>query len=156
MDEKSKIEEKPDVESVEPLAEASLHEVSEEFVDKPVDPIYDAHPADEKPAAFTLVIQSWATPIIGVVMLVIGLFGGYYLRPTFSPVSTPAAAVTVEDNATFDTVPDTSSATATVPMSDEERAAQQQRLMTAVVERTRHFLGDPNASVTLIEFSDFQ
>jgi protein-disulfide isomerase len=39
---------------------------------------------------------------------------------------------------------------------DAQSVAQQQELMTAVVERTRHFHGDPNAPVTIIEFSDFQ
>ena len=37
-------------------------------------------------AAVTINIQSWATPIIGLVMLVIGLLGGYYIRPlTLAP-----------------------------------------------------------------------
>lgn len=109
----------------------------------------EAQLPEQKPAAFTLVIQSWATPIIGVVMLIVGLFGGYYLRPVISPDPTPVAAV--EGNSTADTenVP-------TVSTPDATRVAQQQEMMTAVVERTRHFYGDPNAPVTIIEFSDFQ
>ena len=57
--------------------------------------------SERKPAALTLVIQSWATPIIGVVMLTIGLLGGYYLRPTLFPNPTPVAAV--RGNSTSDT-----------------------------------------------------
>jgi hypothetical protein len=104
---------------------------------------------EQKPAAFTLVIQSWATPIIGVVMLLIGLLGGYYLRPALSPNPTPVAAVEGNSTSNTENVP-------VVPTPDATRSAQQQELMTAVVERTRHFYGDPNAPVTIIEFSDFQ
>jgi len=116
----------------------------------------DVGPPEENPAAFTLVIQSWATPIIGIVMLIVGLLGGYYLRPIFSDAATPITTVAVEDNATSEAVSVAGNATATAPMSADERSAQQQQLMTAVVERTRHFLGDPDAPVTIIEFSDYQ
>ena len=108
----------------------------------------EAQLPEQKPAAFTLVIQSWATPLIGVVMLIVGLFGGYYLRPV---ISDPTPVTAVEGNSTSDTenVP-------AAPTPDATRSAQQQEMMTAVVERTRHFYGDPNAPVTIIEFSDFQ
>ena len=105
---------------------------------------------ENKPAALTFVIQSWATPIVGIVMLLAGLFGGYFLRPVLSPVSTPVAVP--EESLSSDT----GDAPLTIPTPDAERAAQQQELMTAVVERTRHFRGDPDAPVTIIEFSDFQ
>ena len=104
---------------------------------------------EDKPAALTLVIQSWATPIVGIIMLVAGLFGGYYLRPVLSPTSTSVAVAERASSVTGD-------APSTIPTPDAERAAQQQELMTAVVEGTRHFRGDPNAPVTIIEFSDFQ
>jgi uncharacterized protein involved in exopolysaccharide biosynthesis len=107
-------------------------------------------PPEDKPAALTLVIQSWATPIVGIVMLVVGLFGGYYLRPVLLPTSTSVALV--EETASSDA----GDAPNTIPTPDTERAVQQQELMTAVVERTRHFRGDPDAPVTIIEFSDFQ
>jgi len=105
---------------------------------------------EEKPAAFTLVIQSWTTPIVGIIMLVAGLFGGYYGRLLLSPETT---SVTVEGNPSTDTG---ISVPVTVPTPDKERAAQQQELMSAVVEQTRHFRGDPDAPVTIIEFGDFQ
>ncbi len=38
---------------------------------------------DKKPA-INISIQSWATPIVGLIMLVIGIYGGYFLRPTNS------------------------------------------------------------------------
>ncbi|NIW46953.1 MAG: hypothetical protein GWN30_20035 [Gammaproteobacteria bacterium] len=104
---------------------------------------------EEKPAALTLVIQSWATPIIGIIMLAVGLLGGYFLRPLITP--DPASVAVQGDTSTSaESVPNT------IPTPNAERAAQQQELMNAVVERTRHFLGDPDAPVTIIEFSDFQ
>jgi len=118
--------------------------------DLELDKEIEEHPKpDNKPAAFTFVIQSWATPIVGIVMLIVGLFGGYYLQSVLT--STPMPVATVEEVSTSSTgiVP------TTVPISDAERAAQQAELMTAVVERTRHFRGDPNAPITIIEFSDF-
>ena len=110
----------------------------------------EENPLEQKPAALTLVIQSWATPIVGIIMLVAGLLGGYYLRPVLSPESAPVLAAEVSTSSETENVP------VAVPTSDAERAAQQQELMAAVVDRTRHFRGDPNAPVTLIEFSDFQ
>jgi len=130
MEENVEIEVQPDLEPAESVAETS--------------------PSEEKPAALTLVIQSWATPIIGIVMLVAGLLGGYYLRPVLSPVSTPGAVVEGSSSS------DAESASLTIPTPDTERAAQQRELMSAVTERTRHYRGDPNAPVTIIEFSDFQ
>jgi hypothetical protein len=43
-------------------------------------------PIDEQPdtqpkTALTINIQSWATPVIGIVALILGLIGGYLLRP---------------------------------------------------------------------------
>lgn len=114
------------------------------------EPEIDVEPIpDEKPAAVTLVIQSWATPIVGVFMLVIGLFAGYFGRPLIAAEQTP---VPVEESASTDA----GDLPAVVPTTDADRAAQQQEMMSAVMERTRHFFGDPNAPVTLIEFSDFQ
>ena len=115
------------------------------------DAVDELPPPDEKPAALTLVIQSWATPLIGILMLVAGLFGGYYLRPVLSATPPPTPVAIVEE------IPpsETEIAPTTGPISDAERAVQQAELMTAVVERTRHFRGDPNAPITIIEFSDF-
>ena len=95
----------------------------------------------QKPPAITISIQSWATPIVGVVMLVLGLLVGYYGRPlipnqTQSETSVNSASPVVLPNA--------------------DNSAVQEKLMETVVAQTRHFKGDPNAPVTVIEFADFQ
>lgn len=98
---------------------------------------------EEQPAraALTITIQTWATPVIGLVMLVLGLLGGYFLRPLISPGGTGS----LPEAQTSTTGTQTQS-------SPEDREA----LMAALVPGVRHFIGDPDAPITLIEFSDFQ
>lgn len=111
-------------------------------------------PQGDKPA-LTVIIQSWWTPALGVFMLVVGLLAGYFGRPLVekgnaagglaaetTPVST--AAVDQSDVGT--------------PSADATLAAisNQEQLMEYLVSNTTHFKGDPNATVTIIEFSDFQ
>lgn len=90
--------------------------------------------------ALTIHIHTWATPIVGLVMLVFGLLAGYAARPLVSPLLsrvTPTPTVIVEENTS-------------------ETTTGQQDLKEIVVAQTNHFLGDPQAPVTLIEFSDYQ
>jgi hypothetical protein len=96
--------------------------------------------------ALTIVIHSWATPIVGALMLMIGLQGGYFGRPLLAQQSS-AGAVSPQAGAS-------SPVAATVAAQD--RTTNSAELMAFVVGQTRHFKGDPNAPVTLIEFSDFQ
>ena len=86
--------------------------------------------------AITINIQSWATPLVGVVMLIIGLLGGYYGRPLVSDTKEPI----------------TDSQSITPPQA----GAGNEEVMAYLVSQTRHFKGDPDAPVTLIEFGDFQ
>jgi len=86
--------------------------------------------------AITINIQAWATPIVGFVMLVVGLFGGYYGRPLLGNNGEPV------------TVPPTITSAPTGGGNEE--------MMTYLVSQARHFTGDANAPVTLIEFGDFQ
>lgn len=100
----------------------------------------------KSPQAMTINIQSWATPIIGFLMLVVGLLVGYYVRPLTlaqaSNVTTSPAAL--------------SAITSPVAIPTTDQAAAQKNLMASVVAKVRHFKGDPNARVTIIEFGDFQ
>jgi protein-disulfide isomerase len=97
-------------------------------------------PVGEKPA-LTLVIQSWWTPALAVIMLVVGLLAGYFGRPliTNSPADAGGGVAVA-----------TANPTATVDPQ------QIQQLMDSIVSKTTNFQGEPNAKVTLIEFSDYQ
>lgn len=100
-----------------------------------------ASPEARKQPAVTITIQSWATPIVGVVMLVLGLLVGYYGRPF--------TRAEIQSEASVNSAPPV-----VIPTADN--SAAQQQLMETVVAQTRHFRGDPNAPVTIIEFGDFQ
>ncbi len=111
---------------------------------------------EEKKPALTVVIQSWWTPALALLALVVGLLLGYFGRPLLNKstdTSGDVAAVTtpiVTDSANQPLLP-----TAEV---DPTMAAinSQEQLMAYLVSNTTHFKGDPNAAVTIIEFSDYQ
>lgn len=86
-------------------------------------------------------IQSWMTPLVGLAMLAVGLAAGYWLRPgglSAAPTPTPVSEVTATAEPTRNV------------------SAARQAFMDTLIAQTRHFRGDPNAPVTMIEFSDFQ
>lgn len=93
-----------------------------------------------RPPALTINIHSWATPLVGIVMLVIGALSGFYARPV---VLGQLPQTTTEQNPA-----------AAIPT--EDRSAAQQQLMASLTPKVRHFLGNSNAPVTIIEFGDFQ
>lgn len=96
-------------------------------------------PGEPKPA-FTINFYSWATPIVGLVMLLVGLAGGYFGRPLL----------------TQDGKQPESQATAPAVSLPEEAPQSAEEMMDLLVGQVRHFKGDANAPVTIIEFSDFQ
>ncbi len=83
--------------------------------------------------------KNWMTLIVGIVMLLVGVGVGYMGRGAFGPEAIAASGT----------------ATA-VAYAVQTRAVTNQEVMKAIVAQTNHFRGDPNAPVTLIEFSDFQ
>jgi len=95
----------------------------------------------QKPPAITISIQSWATPIVGLQMLVLGLLVGYYVRPLMPNQSQSEASVNSESP---------------VVIATADNSAAQQKMMETVLAKTRHFRGAANAPVTIIEFADFQ
>jgi protein-disulfide isomerase len=105
-----------------------------EFPDPPRDP--------SKPV-LVINIHSWATPIIGVVMLVVGLTAGYFGRPLIANVKPAETQAASQEQASGQ-------------VSQEQSAASTPTLIEYLTGQTRHFQGDQNAPVTLIEFSDFQ
>jgi hypothetical protein len=93
----------------------------------------------EMKPALTIHIQTWATPIVGVVMLIVGLFGGYYGRPASADVGEQAAVPQVNE-----------------PAPSKDTGVGNAEKMAFLVPQIRHFKGDPDAPVTLVEFGDFQ
>jgi hypothetical protein len=86
-------------------------------------------------------------------MLGLGIAIGYLLRPAIAGLVTPATATPLAALAAPDTGEASTLPTATPDMAQATQAAA---VMEAVIARTRHFKGNPNAPVTLIEFGDFQ
>ena len=83
--------------------------------------------------------RSFPIIIVGIAMLAIGLVLGYIGRGAFGPEATAAKATS-----------------AAVAVAIQTRAAANKEVMTMLIGETRHFKGDANAPVTIIEFSDFQ
>jgi hypothetical protein len=110
-------------------------------------------PPEDKPdkaPALVINVQTWATPIVGLVMLVVGLLTGYFIRPLIPsqqpemPIATAPAATVASTNSSPD------------PASATQQPASLQEVMDLLIPQIKHFKGDPNAPVTFIEFSDFQ
>ena len=135
--------------------------------------------ASTKPDTIELSVNPLITLAVG---LALGFLAGFVGRPylvgrpqlaalTGAPAaSSPAAVATSADEAeavstsaptaAAKTTPEEASAAAdNTPAPTEDVAARRaaaQRVMEMLISQTRHFKGDPNAPVTIIEFSDFQ
>ncbi len=81
----------------------------------------------------------WTLFVVG---LLVGGFSGFFLRPLVEPLGSDASAEIA-------------------PLAAVEESAEMnkpepyQAIMLSVIDGSRHFLGDPNAPVTLVEFADF-
>lgn len=105
--------------------------------------------AGASPPAISIIIQSWMTPLVAVILLAAGFGAGFFVRPLTGTAAPPAP-----EGAAAPASAAESAAPTDAP--DPTREAQRQALMAAVTQNTRHFRGDPSAPVTMIEFSDFQ
>lgn len=94
------------------------------------------------PEPTTARINPLATIAVGLVMLAVGIAAGYFGRPLVTPEPLEATPVASVDSAG--------------PSVAADAGPDAAALMDAVVAQTRHFKGDPDAPVTIVEFSDFQ
>src|SRR5919108_4859315 len=108
------------------------------------------------PAAIVIgpiIVQSSATPAIGLLMLLAGLVAGFLLRPlvpTFGPAP-PRAVAGATSAASGDGQP----ASPGIPTATRDLAAEATQaagLAKVVLGHARHFRGDPEAPVTIIEY----
>jgi hypothetical protein len=84
---------------------------------------------------------------VGLLMLVIGVLAGYFGRPLVT--SQPLSPTTVAST-------DTGSRPVASDSNPSAGNSSGPSLMDGVIAQTRHFKGDPNAPITIIEFGDFQ
>ncbi len=118
--------------------------------DTDVDAYMDESPNEK--TALTIHIHSWATPIVGLVMLVIGLGLGYFGRPFLTVSQSQELAAAPKITPASQAV----DPAAGEAMSQEAAPESTPTLMEFLIGQTRHFKGNPDAPVTFIEFSDYQ
>ncbi|MGW8250363.1 MAG: hypothetical protein ACWGO1_06950 [Anaerolineales bacterium] len=105
--------------------------------------------------ALVINVHSWATPIVGLLMLVVGLLVGYLVHPMISASIPAETAVAVAPANT--PVPGTQAPESQVPAGDSTQPpASLQEVMEFLESEARHVKGDSQAAVTMVEFSDFQ
>jgi protein-disulfide isomerase len=103
----------------------------------PAESLAEAPPEPTAPKASTA--NPWLFLIIG---LLLGGLAGYGLYPLITPPAPPQEV-------------------AAAPLAGVENSAEinqpepHQQIMLAVIANARHFYGDPNAPITLVEFGDF-
>lgn len=134
-----------------PQAEVQVEEYPEvEVQDEEYAEVESQHEEDVAVAtrAFTLRMDSVLMLIVG---LAVGALLGYMGRPLITPQSQTTGVATSERGANAP-ASDSSAKAARPSTSDTTK----QTLMDTLIAQTRHFKGDPNAPVTIIEFSDFQ
>lgn len=83
--------------------------------------------------------KGWLVAVVGIVALIVGLGLGYLGRGTFGPEAQAAHGTSTAVSAAVQT-----------------RSASSKEVMDLIIAETNHFMGDANAPVTLLEFSDFQ
>jgi hypothetical protein len=140
-------------EHIEHEQEEQIEEPIDERSEEPgeeLDELIEEQEEGEPHPALVINVQTWATPIVAIIMLVIGLVGGYLLYPEVSSrIGEPTSVVAVPT-----TNPATGVQSSTAGNQPDQ--ASREEMMEFLISQTRHFKGNPDAEVTIIEFSDFQ
>jgi protein-disulfide isomerase len=76
------------------------------------------------------------TVVVGVLMFLIGALTGFVSRPIVMPPPIPPAP--------------------TLSAAQQQQQAGMQAILAKLIPMTRHFEGNANAPVTMLEFADFQ
>jgi protein-disulfide isomerase len=93
-------------------------------------------------------IKGVGTLWVGLLMLVLGALCGIAVQPLFAAAPRPVATATGQASSTEQVEP-----TNPAPTQDNSPRGA---MMRGVVSQTRHFIGDENAPVTIVEFCDFE
>ena len=96
-------------------------------------------------------IKPWSLALILVITFVVGLAIGFLGRPVVMPPQEVVVTVVV--------TPDTPAVAQAKATPEPETGAGQAAtptIMDFILADARHFQGDPNAPITLVEFSDFR
>lgn len=96
----------------------------------------DVSPSGKEEPKKSFAQNTWLLFIIGIL---VGGLAGFSLRPLVMPEKAPETAplAAVEDSGQIN------------------KPDPRQAIMLAVIDGSRHFQGDPNAPITLVEFGDF-
>lgn len=92
--------------------------------------------------------RAWLTPVLAIIMLVVGLVLGYTGRPIVQPLLARSAGATQQAGTEQAGLP---SVNPTLAPGEPTPT-----LMEFLISNTQHFKGDADAPVTMIEFSDYQ
>lgn len=157
------VERDTEVTEIEQTTSAGVRDAGGESVEHPE--------ASAEPETIQLDLGPLITLVVG---LALGFLAGFVGRPYLMSQSQPSVALSQEDasvqartqapaaatpaSAAQSAAPTSASASSSNAATDDTaaREAAAQQLMDALIAQTRHFKGDPDAPVTMIEFSDFQ